>query len=200
MNTLLRKCEHCGAPFRKHRSEQRYCSRKCFLAFRDLRRTAQTKTCPNCGERFTRARGLSDDRWFRKKCCGPKCGAELSTKTLFVKWSSLRGAMPEEKICGECRRRFRRRVGERPWRFMRRQHCGQDCGRKFRARVGRSRLAQTGMSQPRHMLPSGPLETVEAYLARGGKITRIEIAHKAPLGGIPAWPTYPQGSSRRAAA
>ena len=158
-----------------------------------------TRVCGNCGV------SLTNDQ---KSWCSRACYRD----------GILKRRLAQRKACAICGKQFARDDRTNHARWERRQCCGSICGARFAARTrwkdykppARPTRAQT-LAKSKDQLrryweyqrilsaPKGRFETMEEFLARGGKVTRIEFPKLAPTGGVPTYPKYPSNSRRSAA-
>ena len=100
-------------------------------------------------------------------------------------------------LCLHCNKPLVRRDHEDNSNFLRRRFCDRRCagrhaGRELsiKATQQRKRQQRAGKQEPRAVMPqprqasslrAGEVETIDAYLARGGSITRCPSAYAAPV-------------------
>ena len=95
---MERRCEHCGSPFRPNAVQQRYCSSKCYINAKAMRRYHRRKRTPQFIRAAERRRQYAK-RWRQEKkeqgicprCTGPNDGVEIGVSICSTCYARMKG-------------------------------------------------------------------------------------------------------------
>ena len=130
--------------------------------------------------------GLARKNHYEVTCANPKCGKVFHTNRDGRKYCSractkgMRYDPTDSHSCQRegCKNIVIRRQAETSSHYKKHKFCSQACARKANSANMRN-IWSVRLAGKRN---APPAETVEQYLARGGKITKVPAAYVGPLG------------------
>lgn len=163
--------------------------------------------CAVCETPLVQHKGEKLHIFRKRRTCSRKCGHVITTEVHRAKGIATRAALPV-KTCERCQKQFFIRDTEAPRDFVRRKFCSRQCSCKVNPPPSRAGARSRPVSAKRQavidqlktrMWPGGVApapkypgaDSVEAFLARGGQITRCPVAYLQPI--VSGSPAYGQG-------
>ncbi len=183
-----RICPACHAPLVRKPgerpsefAERTTCGRECgYRAMRERKRAAQPyhPPCIICDAQVPRKAGEGAGRWIARRTCGAVCRAKQAIRDRGEARVIIDAAIAAHPPCLICGKTVPFYNQDRLDTYKRKVHCSRACAEVTKKR--KRDAAKKPRWADKAAVPEAPAETVEQFLANGGRIKVYPPAFCAP--------------------